>query len=246
MSEAKMLHLKFPRLAELCDEAGGAGNSASYFRGLAEKIRQCPLAGEYYEALENELSQLTDQAWTQLRRKCVPYVCAPHRVRYWEQLFSVLNEAKGYVFLKQLGYVNIGFVAEGTHPTPDLEASGNSDYDAILEVKTLHRSDEHYRYLSGVYERTSELPAGLASKFMTTLHIAEIQLLQYRVAERLRRFAMLVVRLDDDPDVPSVFREIDHRLKELATEHRQERVNVVIHRPYDVFTLGVHEGQIAT
>jgi hypothetical protein len=45
---------------------------------------------------------------------------------------------------------------------------------------------------------------------------------------------MLVVGIDDDPDVPPAFKDIDQGLRDLAKEHRSEEIVVVIHRPYEV------------
>ena len=62
--------------------------------------------------IESDLQPIDGEAWKEFKFKTVPYVTATDRWGWNTQLFDRFNEVKGYVFLKQQGYLDIYFIAE--------------------------------------------------------------------------------------------------------------------------------------
>jgi hypothetical protein len=248
MTDGQDFEVAFPRHAELRAEAASSDTGRSYFEGLAQRIQQSSQAREYHRALEEKLSRLDPAAWVQLRRKCAPYVGSPHAVRAWEQLFSTLNEAEGYLFLLEQQYHPVHFLPETDHTTPDLVACGARP--AVMEVKTLHRSDDHHAYMLGqtgartvgerilLRDRSNELPAGLGAKLTSVLDTAEAQVRRIRPHTTIDRYIMVIVTVDDDPESPAILRHIDEGLVDIARRRESRDVRIVIRRPYRDFTVG--------
>src|SRR5439155_14209871 len=98
--------------------------------------------------IESDLQPIDGEAWKEFKFKTVPYVTATDRWGWNTQLFDRFNEVKGYVFLKQQGYLDIYFIAEVPgKKTPDLSGKG-SDGAVLLEVKTVHESDNANDYMT--------------------------------------------------------------------------------------------------
>ena len=132
---------QFPRISELAIEANGKFGVSSYFNGVEKDIRQSAEVRRFYCELERELQCLNPNAWVTLKRKCFVYAAKQSPRRGWDQLVSILNEAKGYCLLQTLGYTELKFVEEDQERTPDVsgELRGSK---AVVEVKTIQKSDD--------------------------------------------------------------------------------------------------------
>lgn len=136
---------EFPRLYEVYCESEQA-NAANYFEDFG-RVLGSPLAQSAYKKLEVELEQLEDIAWQELKQKAINYVVAKDERRAWSQLFDILNEAKGYLYLKSEGCKKIHFIPECKgSKTPDIRAQCGCSI-ALLDVKTINVSDEEINYL---------------------------------------------------------------------------------------------------
>ncbi len=73
-----------------------------------------------------------------VKSELAPLLVARIEKRGWQALYDVLNQAKGYIYLRRLGYPDVRFIprakARGQR-TPDLAAYSDS-IKALCEVKT--------------------------------------------------------------------------------------------------------------
>lgn len=160
--------------------------------------------------LEQDLQRLDPKAWADLRLKCKKYLSAKDKYGWPTQFFDSLNESKGYGFLKDIGCTDITFLDERNkvgEATPDLSGSLEVGL-CLLEVKTVHESNDHNDYLTKRGKYTAEKPARMAqyalnpamrSKIESTLKNAARQLNDhsYRLSEPIhRKIIFLIVWLD--------------------------------------------------
>lgn len=143
----------YPRLSELAKEC----NEDNFFSKSLESAPQT-----FLEQREEELHRLDEKAWQTIKNKVKSYAKKPHQKRRYSQVVHVLNEVKGYNYLKDRGYASVEFIInEGQ---PDLYAKGGMG-EALMEVKTIDWSDAFH---DGVYNVSDEksvslenLPQGL-------------------------------------------------------------------------------------
>ena len=135
-------------------------------------------------AREREFQSLDDAAWEFLKDEARPYLSArDSKGRGWEQLISILNQARAYNYLVDRGCSDVRFVErakEQNRETPDLEA----DLDGatiICEVKTLDASQVEIerRQLGCVGSATNVLSVPFFEKLDRTVEKAESQMLSY-------------------------------------------------------------------
>lgn len=115
------------------------------------KNRSCDVgnmirAGETgFDDWEQTLRELEPNAWLDFLKKAENWNFSYHRIAGLKGLSELMNEAKGYVFLKRSGCGEIKFIPTATVKTPDIE--GNCDTGKIiLEVKTVNPSEENNGY----------------------------------------------------------------------------------------------------
>jgi len=194
----------FPRLYELsrdCEQ----GNEGKYFEYIESALDLLWGARQKYEKIEEELQQLDNDAWQELKKKACKYVASKHKLRGWQQLFNTLNEAKGYLYLKSEGCTGIHFIPEGRDKNPDLYGRcGNSVF--VIEVKTINESEdeidwiqENSKYQNGCVsarEAHSGLDDTLKGKIIKTINAAKEQLKSKEFSGAQRKIVYLVIRLD--------------------------------------------------
>ncbi len=152
-------------------------------------------------AHETELQQVHDAAWEEFKRKAQRYTAVRHKQRDYAQLFDCFNEIKGYLYLRSEGYDEIHFMEEVDTRTPDLRATRGTSV-ALLEVKTIHESDDECAYFAAdpktrdAKKVEHALPDMLKSKLRKTIPHARRQLLEYQDSAAERRIIYLVIRID--------------------------------------------------
>jgi len=132
----------FPRLYELYRESE-QDNEANYFKNFSP-------ARSSYERLEKELEELDKAAWQEFKqkvRKYKSYIAKKHELRGYQQLFDLLNEVNGYLYLKSNGCEEIQFISEKNVKTPDLIACCGG-FVVLLEVKTVNESKDELNWIS--------------------------------------------------------------------------------------------------
>jgi len=190
-----------PRLYDLYCHSDRS-NPDNYFHDFSERLQE-GFVLKTFQQIEFMLEQLDESAWNDLRSRAVSYVNVTDSKKHrgWQQLFSALEEAKGYIYLRETGYSQISFLHGES--LPDLIAT-NGNSAALLEVKTINASDREIAYFndrSVVQEARNVMyliPAKLDAKLLSTIAAAKKQLRSYRPNETLRRICLLLIRFDMD------------------------------------------------
>ncbi len=239
-----------PRLAELTPVHDAKGNRESYLDQFSRNFTNIALAREYFARFEKELQGLDGGAWSDLKKRAERHIwrTEPSTLGL-RNLLSILNERKGYNLLKNLGFRTVRFNPEGKDRTPDLEASNGIGLDAILEIKSIWKSDRHRAYVENNVRllEQGELPltsdvgydadAGLKHKFEDDLSLAQEQLSKYRPDERVKRIVAVVLELDDDPSPSSESQRTETTLRDLGAQVLNSDVEGYILRPGNVIPL---------
>jgi hypothetical protein len=183
----------FPRLLDLYQHSDKS-NPRNYFN----VDFPLPLSKD-----EERFARLDSKSWTVLRDKAVPYVSLDDPLRHYQQLWSTLDEARGYVFLADQGYERIEFIEpakskKGGQQSPDLVGHKASS-TAILEVKTVNESTENLSpsatWRHGAIQVRPDLSSEFKGKLVSTIEQARNQLNSYPHPSN-RKIVLLVVRLD--------------------------------------------------
>ena len=182
------------RLSELAKECG----EGNYFSKLLEKLHSPYMfVGEirYIKETERQLCCLDDKAWEAFKSKVKNYATRRAPLSRYSQVIDVLNEVKGYIYLKDQGYTSVEFVPEGNGEKPDLHATGEIG-EAFMEVKTIHMSDDEVKMLVNLNAPAKDveegIPEGLKKKLKDTVKKAKAQL----SGKTGRRICYLFIKLD--------------------------------------------------
>ncbi len=199
-----------PRLYELYRDSDTT-SKANYFIFINfENAVNIPDVRSHFKHLEEDLQQLDDNAWRELKQKACKYITIKDktikdkRPRY-EQLFDTLSEVKGYLYLKSEGCTEVHFIPEENTPTPDLYGRCGSS-GILMEVKTLNKSDDELDWIKANSElRNGHMTArgvrtGLGdlfkNKIIDTIDTAKEQLMSYACEGVKRRIVYLIIHLD--------------------------------------------------
>jgi hypothetical protein len=179
MSRAEM-----PRVCELCDLIADRSSPSSYFQDFDRSVASEAEKKRVWFARERELQRLDDAAWKFLKDETLPYLSArDSKGRGWEQLISILNQARAYNYFVDRGCSNVRFVERAkkrNRETPDLEAELDGTR-VVCEVKTLNASQVEIerRQSGGVGSGTNVLSGPFFEKLDRTIEKAESQMLSY-------------------------------------------------------------------
>ena len=186
---------RFPRLAELSDAIQNHAAYKGWFKNLINKVNCSNQSKEWYEQLESELADLSNDAWSSFKCKIVRQVNSTKC-----ELISLLNEVVGYSYLKKmLSEKNIEYdfirepegkdVKTATGRKPEWVALHEDTVVAALEVKTLFESDKQHDFINSNTDKLSagEMPDaknsrcgisdGLKNKLRDSVEIAKDQLM---------------------------------------------------------------------
>jgi hypothetical protein len=135
-----------PRLNQLNERIGPLERQSVLARYIRWGIDE-PLIRKDAESLERICSRLDPRAWEQLVAKVLPFSCRKHDTDGWQQFWNHLNEARGYVLLKECGYSRVTFLEPETdkkgHNPEFADLDGRSPISrALLDVKTINCSDD--------------------------------------------------------------------------------------------------------
>ncbi len=132
----------FPRLFELSDLLPEPVPASLAFPALNKTLLE-PGKREYFEKTEVDLQGMDEAAWAAIKEKLKRWPkVRTHEHRALEPLYEILNEAKGYNYLKRTGCSNVRFVrvsARQNEKTPDLAAEHRGQ-QVLCDVKTINRS----------------------------------------------------------------------------------------------------------
>lgn len=191
--------MTFKRLYELKDISAKNGNSKDcYFEDLNELIGRENL---YYTKLANELNRLDESSWKFLKKEISHELCIKNNKRGWAQLFSKLNEAKGYGHLLDKGCNKVNFIPKSQKngvETPDLIVMDN-EITFLCEVKTINKSDCEIqrRKDRSTKEVGFELNDGLKSQLDKVIIKAKSQLANYPNSNVMSKIVYVLLDNDD-------------------------------------------------
>lgn len=191
-----------PRLYELKDAASDPAHPDAYFQNLETRLATRADARDQYLKLERTLAALDADAWRDLRDRASAALLLRDGGRGWRALFDTFDEAKGYVYLREIGCANIAFIKRTRRKTPDLRASQNG-VSVLCEVKTINVSQEEAdrRAQSERAVVTSEVFAQLSvemlEKITATVKHGVSQLDAEDPQRAARRIVFVVLHFDD-------------------------------------------------
>lgn len=203
-----MLRRVMPRVYELKDLIRDQDDPRACFPNFDNYIRDNASSldsmKQAWLAYESEFQRLEATSWESLKNEASPYLNAfdLENGRGQQQLISILNQARAYNYIVDLGCSNVRFIPRAKkngQETPDIEGELNGER-VLCEVKTIHISkDEADRRQAGGAGSTTNLldDKFLYEKLKPTLCKAKSQMKSYDRSDNVKCVAFLVVNFDD-------------------------------------------------
>lgn len=194
------LKSQIPRVYQLIALIEDRGHPDSYFQNFEHSISEETEKRHVWLAREKELQKLDLKAWEFIKNEAFPYLTARnHNGRGWEQLISILNQARAYNFLLDIGCSEIKFIPKiKGKESPDLEAIMN-DNPVVCEVKTINRSEEAMvaRQKGLASKSLASLEPGFFKKLDSDLKKAKNQMVSHNNKPDARHIVFIVINFDD-------------------------------------------------
>jgi hypothetical protein len=184
----------FPHLYELYS-ASDTSHPDNYFATMGSG--GSPQLVEGFLKWEEDFAHLDQVSRADVIKRAGPLVTQKAANRGWSALFNILNEIRGYSYLKALGY-SVTFIPPSKKQgvrTPDLHGTARLG-DALLEVKTVNMSDHNASTYGVVQEAHNALPEGFKQKLLSDYRSACEQLHAYVVKEPTRRICAFFITID--------------------------------------------------
>lgn len=191
----------FHRVHELIALIENRPDPGTYFQNFDDSIQTEPSKAKVWLAREQELQRPDTESWRSLKNEAQPYLSSRHNSRGWERLISILNQARAYNYLLDMGCQAIRFIPRAIiegEKTPDLTGSLN-ERTVICEAKTINISDiETERRNSGWVGKSSDsLDSWFFTKLKSDLNQAKLQLYSHDNSDECRRIVFVVPNFDD-------------------------------------------------
>lgn len=152
-----------------------------------------------WKDIETDLAALDEGTWNNWKLEAIKrFKASPHIYRGWQTAFDILNEAKAYRFLKEIGCNNINFIRKSKYKTPDLKGTLNGQ-KILCEVKTINRSKDarEAETKSLAYSTTDRLTEQFFGKISKTIKLADEQMSSYCQDTMTLRITYLILNFDD-------------------------------------------------
>ena len=194
-----MLRNAMPRVYELRDLIDDPSAPGAYFQNFDQSICEEPSKKQAWLAHENGFQKLDLKSWQFLKDEASNYLI--HHAangRAWEQLISVLNQARAHNYLVDKGYTSVCFIPRARTKTPDL-CGEYGGHKVLCEVKTIQISDHEANCRHTGKGRT--ISNWLGENFLKKLHShllkAKSQMESYDGAADVKRICFFVINFDD-------------------------------------------------
>ena len=107
------------RTYELKDLLEDPSHPDAFFRDFDDSLKKQPDKLNAFLKLEGQLARLDIEAWNDLRQRAVPHLIShvPETGRGWQALFDLLNEAKAFAYLEQIGCTGVHFIQRTKNKT---------------------------------------------------------------------------------------------------------------------------------
>jgi hypothetical protein len=221
--EALTFREEMPRVYELRDLIGDPSKSSEYFQDFDKSLSHFPYKKEVWLAREREFKRLDGESWQRLKDEARPYLsCYNPNGRAWEQLISIINQARAHNYLVDRGCSNVTFIQSEMkkgQKTPDLSAELGGQ-SMLCEVKTINVSDnELERRRSGMVGALQmSLDENFLKKLDATITQAITQMKAFCEDNMVTRVVFIVLTFDDifGESSDTYFTQIDIHLGKVA------------------------------
>jgi hypothetical protein len=207
-----MFRKEFPRMYELRDPIKSPDSLNPFWKDL-DVTFQDPVKGSVMRRasrpIEAALQSLDSDAWEFLKNEAAGHLTKwdEKNARGQQQLIDILNQARAYYYLNEIGCSDIHFISRSRKEgikTPDLEGIFG-DIKIICEVKTINISKneaEIRREMSrGFSPRPirpqAKLEQGFFNKLRDDLTIAKSQIEAYAAGNKTRALVYIILNLDN-------------------------------------------------
>ncbi len=236
---------QFPRVYELRDLINDPNSENEYFNNFEDLINQPSqdLRYDYWMTRERGLEKLDQDAWEFLKNKVLPLLSARSPIRGWEQFISLLNEARGFIYLNKIGCSGVKFISDSNlinKKRPDIEGSLNG-VPVLCEVKTLFRSDMAVDISNKGEVSTIEnnLSEEFLNKLKSTIDTADTQIGQYK-SERYRNISdvkrVIYMTLNFDEELGEYNKEYYAQIDRYLMGKYNSEIELVFHIEKTPFT----------
>ena len=199
-AENNMYRIELQRVYELRDLIEDSASPNAYFQDFDNSIGGDSTKKQVWLAREKELQGLDLTSWDFLKNEALPYLVKRDLSgRGWQQLITILNQARAYNYLRGIGCSSVRFIPKATQKcveTPDLEGT-LCTLKVLCEVKTINVSDREAlaRRNGTVRKTTDRLEPGFFNKLKSDLIKASKQMEVY--CRDAKRIAYVVINFDD-------------------------------------------------
>lgn len=199
---APVSRLEMPRIYELIDLIEDREHPDAYFKKFEQAVAQESEKHRVWREREAEFQELDQESWDSLKAESAPYLTARNiKGRGWEQLISILNQARAYKYMRDSGCSNIRFIPRASKngiETPDLEGIADSSL-VLCEVKTINVSEgKAVARNNGTCTSTEAiLKPGFFNKLIADLTKAKSQMVSFNNTLGVRHITFVVVNFDD-------------------------------------------------
>lgn len=133
--------MKLLRVKETLCECEANYPDDNYLEGWKEKI-DLPEFHKHFLDIEKDIQILDSTNWLQLREKAVSRFKNHRKGQNKQDFINLLNEAKGFRHLKDIGCIDVCFIEETSKSqSPDVKGLLNNE-TIYCEVKTIGISDD--------------------------------------------------------------------------------------------------------
>jgi hypothetical protein len=201
-AEIIMCQKELHRVYELRDLIEDRTSPNAYFQDFDNSIRDESTKKQVWLAREKELQGVDLTSWEFLKNEALPYLVKRNPSgRGWQQLITILNQARAYNYLRSIGCSSVRFIPKATQKgveTPDLEGTLGT-LKVLCEVKTINVSDEEAlsRRMGTAGTTTNRLEPGFFNKLKSDLIKANQQMDAYCSGTHKKQIAYVVINFDD-------------------------------------------------
>ncbi|MFT7490838.1 MAG: hypothetical protein ACI80S_000419 [Pseudohongiellaceae bacterium] len=205
----------------------------SYFHSSFDELHESESFERFLLPYENALSDLDEISWLFLKDEAEKLCISRDKNNRWRELFDKLNEAKGYIFLKSIGYQKISFIPRAKKngiETPDLKGIRNGS-TALCEVKTKNISDAFIDATSNssVIRTNERLAEKLKPILEKVFRKAESQLNSIEPLSQCEKYIYLVITHDNEEVDPVFLKKLNVKIQQLFKSMNTNNLKLVIH-----------------
>jgi hypothetical protein len=185
---------RFPRVGMLYQRSKASAPD-NYF-GIYDSARLYEGTERQFTTWESLLQALDAASLEVFLRKAAGRVSARSNPdRGWGQLIESVNEVRGYMHARSLGFTTCRLLDEQAHPFPDIEAMGVAGR-CLIEVKTIQESDQEIKLRGQLQGAERGLPQRLKRVLRKRYSHAIDQIAGHPWACDAHRICYMIINLD--------------------------------------------------